>query len=385
MARQPAAQEFEALPEADRLGNFPHPRETTVIHGLDAPARALADAFGDGRMHHGWLLCGPRGIGKATLAYQFARYAFARPDQRGGDDMLGGGFALDVDPASSAARQVTALSHPGLLLLRRPYDPKEKRFKTAITVDEVRRLRSFLGHTAEEDAWRVVIVDAVDEANIAAANALLKSLEEPPPRTVFLLISAEPGRLLATIRSRCRKLDIPGLDDASLRSAATAAITAAGGEVPADAAWPRLLELSHGSVRRLIGLSTADGLKLADWIEDLLGGLPRLDRMKVHQLADELAPAAAEQRFNAFLDLLLEAMADVAREATLGGPAHGSSKTAGRARLAARLTGAGSLATWAALWETVVRERADAQLLNLDRKALILGTMARLEGATRSL
>ena len=157
-------------------------------------------------MHHAWLLAGREGIGKATFAYRLARHVLARPEER---DPFG--QSLEVAADSTAARQVAALSHPGLLVLRRPYDTRTKRFGASIPVDEVRRLKSFLGLTAGDGAWRVVIVDAADDLNINAANALLKSLEEPPKRAVFLLVSSEPSRLLPTIRSRSRRLDLAAL------------------------------------------------------------------------------------------------------------------------------------------------------------------------------
>jgi DNA polymerase-3 subunit delta' len=157
-------------------------------------------------MHHAWLLGGRKGIGKATLAYRFARAALAHPSERQSDRA-----SLDIAEDTRASRQVRALSHPGLLVLRRPYDDKGKRFAASIPIDEVRRLRSFLSHSAGEDAWRVVIVDEANELNVNAANALLKSLEEPPARAVFLLVSSAPGQLLPTIRSRCRALSFQPL------------------------------------------------------------------------------------------------------------------------------------------------------------------------------
>ena len=188
MARAPVPAEIEELPEADRLEGFPHPRETKEVFGHAGAERMLAEALAGGRMHHAWLLAGPQGIGKATLAYRFARAALAAPEER---DVFG--QSLAVADETSAARQVRALSHPGLLVIRRPYDVKAKRFATSIPVDEVRRLRSFLAHRAAGDGWRVVIVDEANELNVNAANALLKSLEEPPARTVFLLVSSAPG------------------------------------------------------------------------------------------------------------------------------------------------------------------------------------------------
>ena len=195
MARRAAVTEIEVYPEIDRLDGFPHPRETQRLHGhLDAQ-RELAAALDGGRIHHAWLLSGPEGIGKATLAYKFAAYALCPASERTLSD-----GAFDCAPGTTAVRQVATLSHPGLLVIRRGYDIRNKRFPASIPVDEVRRLRGFLGHKAGEDAWRVVIVDSADELNINAANALLKSLEEPPLRTIFLLVARDSGRLLPTIR-----------------------------------------------------------------------------------------------------------------------------------------------------------------------------------------
>ena len=160
MARAPLAAEIETLPEADRLDDFPHPRETRGLFGLDAAQTTLCETLASGRMHHAWLLSGPAGIGKATLAYQFARAVLARPEER---DLFGQGMA--IEPNSPTDRQVRALSHPALLVIRRTYDPKTKRFSQTIPVDEVRRLKTFLALSPEEQGWRVVIVDSADDMN----------------------------------------------------------------------------------------------------------------------------------------------------------------------------------------------------------------------------
>ncbi len=147
MARAPASQDIEAPPEIDRLGEFPHPRDTATLYGHASAETELAAGIASGRMHHAWLLAGPSGIGKATLAYRAAINALAAPFER---DPFGG--TLAIDPATGAARQVRAQSHPGLLVVRRNYNLKDKRFPTQISVDEVRRLRAFLGHRAGEGA-----------------------------------------------------------------------------------------------------------------------------------------------------------------------------------------------------------------------------------------
>ena len=372
MARAPAVQEIEELPEADRLAGYPHPRDTRVLLGHERSEASLVEMFGSGRAHHGWLLTGREGIGKATLAYRRATFLLADPSER---DPFGASLAVGEETAAS--RQVKALSHPGLLLLRRPYITKDKRFATAITIDEVRKLRAFLVRSVDPGAWRVVIVDQADELNLNAANALLKSLEEPPPRTVFLLISSEPGRLLATIRSRCRKFEMAPLAAEPLRRAAHAALAAAGRDPPAEADWQQLTHLAAGSVRRLLGLAATGGLDLYKRVHGAVAAIPDVPWIDVHRLADECAAHGAEQKFELLFELLLGLLARVIRTAATG------EGEADERALVARLTGQGRLASLAELWETVVREKADAQILNLDKRALILETFARLEAVAR--
>jgi DNA polymerase-3 subunit delta' len=373
MARTRAPEAAEALPEADRLGGFPHPRETRDLIGQAAAEQALAQAFADGRMHHAWLLTGREGIGKATLAYRLARHVLAHPAERDP-----AGRSLAVPAGVSAARQIAAQAHPGLLVLRRPWDPQRKRLMTVISVDEVRRLRAFLGHTAEAGGWRVVIVDAADDLNPNAANALLKSLEEPPPRALFLLVTAHPSRLLPTIRSRCRRLDLAPLGPDDLRRAAEAAMRAAKVEPPKPAEWVQLEQLADGSVRTLLQLADG-GVDLYRRIAQLLARLPAVDWPAAHALADGLATDAQEQRFETFFALLLDALARLVRQR-----ASGQGGTESELALAARLIPEGRLPAWAELWQAIVADKADADELNLDRKALILRTLARLEAAGRA-
>lgn len=374
MARGPAIQDIEELPEADRLDDFPHPRATRQLFGHGEAERELAATFAGGRMHHAWLITGREGIGKSTLAWRFAKHALARPGER--DPR---GETLVVPDTCTAARQTLALSHPGLLLIRRPWDPKAKRFTTAITVDEVRRLRNFLSLSAETGTWRVVIVDRADELNVNAANALLKSLEEPPGRTIFLLICSEPGRLLATIRSRCRRLDLSGLASADLRNAALQAIGATDGAGPPESrAWPVLERLAEGSVRRVLQLSAGKGLELHERISALLSALPRVDWAAVHSLSDELAGTANGPRFELFYDLLLGLTSRLIRARATGEGAPDD------VALAVRLVAEDAISAWADLWEKIARDKAEAVSLNLDRKTLILEVFSGLAKAARA-
>jgi DNA polymerase III subunit delta' len=372
MARTATVRDVEPLPEADRLEGFPHPRQTDALFGHEEEEQELAVALARGEVHHGWLFAGPPGIGKATLAYRLAKCLLASPTER----QLESG-SLMVPQHSQANRQVLALSHPGLMVLRRPYDQKNKRFKTSIPVDEVRRLRSFLTHRAVDGGWRVVIVDSADDLNLNAANALLKSLEEPPPRLVFLLISSEPGRLLTTIRSRCRRLTLTPLGRQPLLAAAEQAFAAGDVEAPSGDVMERLGEMAQGSVRRLIGLHSAGGLEIHDAIVEIFSGLPEVRWSRVHDLAGSLGVPAAGEKYTLYHELLFDHLARVIRQAAIeeagGGGAAGSKA----------LIQPGRLASWAALWETLVREEAETRALNLDRKAFILGTIQRIEAAAR--
>ena len=262
--------------------------------------------------------------------------------------------------------------------MRRPYDDKGKRFAATIPVDEVRRLRSFLSHRSAQDGWRVVIVDEANDLNVNAANALLKSLEEPPQRTVFLLIASAPGRLLPTIRSRCRVLSLPPLG--STRSARRRHAGARcrrrrcsgrQGLAGAGAAGRR----ERGRASRACGAragwsSTTASSKLAE-------SLPRVDWRLVHALSDELQPAAAQARFELFYELLLSFLGRLIRAQATGEGAQDERDLAGR------LIGEERLASFAALWERIGREKAETVGLNLDRKALILETVGGLVAAAQ--
>lgn len=362
----------DAAPESDRLEGFPHPRETAAIFGHAQAEAMFADALTSGTLHHAWLMAGPAGIGKATLAYRFARAALATDADR---DLLGG--PLDVSSASATARLVDSQAHPGLLVLRRPWDQKTRKFASTIPIDDVRRVKSFLALTAEAGSRRVVIVDSADDLNVNSANALLKSLEEPPKDSLFLIITAAPGRLLPTIRSRCRLLPIGALDDGALRSAVDATLKAVEKQLPEADVWPDLIRLSGGAVRTALACLDGDGLALQADIDGYIASLPRPDLGRLHSLADRLQPAAAEQNFSLFFDLLQASLHRIAR-AGANGQGHAADLAAAK-----RLSSPARLASLAELWETLARDRGEASDLNLDRKALILRSLLRLDAVFR--
>ena len=257
----------QPLPEADRIEGHPHPRETSVLYGQDRAAQAFLDAWTAGRLHHAWLLRGPRGVGKATLAYLIARALIADPGDDGAG-LFGDAPARSIDvPADCPVQaRILAQAEPRLFVLRRTWDADKKRLQTQISVDDVRAMRRFLSLSAADGGWRVIIADSADEMTRSAANALLKFLEEPPPRSMFLLLSHAPAGLLATIRSRCRTLDLAPLDPDAL-----AAALAAAGAAPPAGAEAALAQLSAGSVGEALRLVARDGLELYARLVQMLG------------------------------------------------------------------------------------------------------------------
>jgi len=355
--------------EPDQLDPFSTPRAVDRVFGHDGAITEFETALRSGRMHHAWLLVGPEGVGKATLAYRFARTVLAHAET--------GGDVQDVAATHPVFRKVAGLSHPNLLLIRRSYIEKTKRYSQWIGVDEVRRLRAFLGNTAGEGAWRVVIVDRADELNQNAANALLKALEEPPPRTLFLLISSAEGRLPVTIRSRTRVLRVSGLDEAPLANAVRAAIDRDG--VEADPKALQLaLALSQGSVRRALELVSSEGIELYDEILETFDALPELDGGALHKQADRLSGVNETGRLELYLALLLGLIERLIRFA-----ATGEGATEAEQKLAKRLVSQGNLAQWADAWEAIAEARSEAFALNLDRNLLVLNAWFRLQELVR--
>ena len=359
-----AAERQRAAPvEPDRLEGFSAPREVERVFGHVAAIKEFDDALRSGRMHHAWLLTGPEGIGKATLAYHFARVVLGEGGRHG--------------DAGAVFRKVAALSHPNLLLLRRAYNEKTKRYGQWIGVDEVRRLRAFLGNTAGESGWRVVVVDRADELNTNAANALLKALEEPPTRTLFLLISGAEGRLPVTIRSRTRTLRLVSLSEDEVEHAVRAAL-ARDGHKPETETLKTALALSEGSVRRALELVSGEGIEFYGKIVDTLASLPDLEGSRLHEMIEGLASASDAERLELYLSLLLGLIERLIRFGATGEGAPERERG-----LASRLVSRANLAAWAEAWEAISLERSEAFALNLDKSLLVLDIWFRLQRLVR--
>jgi DNA polymerase-3 subunit delta' len=353
-------------PRVDRIGSWPLPEAQAEWFGSAAAEQTLLDAWRGGRMHHAWLIGGQKGIGKATLAYRFARFAFAHPDPAGAD--VAAASDLSVPSAHPAFRKVAGRAHPNLLPLERRYNEDTKKFRTDLNVAEIRKTVSFFGSTGGEPGWRIAIVDPADDMNASAANALLKVLEEPPARALFLIVSNTPGRLLPTIRSRCRRLDLPSLGEATI-----AAALRAHGEPAGDEDIVLAAALADGSLRRAILLLEEDGLATYRSFTKLAAGLPDLDVGAMHGFADTVSGRGADDAYESFLALLGDWLGRRVRQAAEPDPA---------AALAPALA-AVPLARWAEVWENARQSAAEAEDLNLDRKQVVLSILMTLARATR--
>jgi len=333
-----------------------HPRDTADLFGHREAEMALLSAYRSGRIPHAWLIGGAQGIGKATLAYRMARFVLAHRDPLAPD--VQGADGLYVDPTDPVARRIAAEAHGGLLVLQRTANDKGV-MRTVITVDETRETISFFGSTAAAEGWRVCIVDTVDELNPNAANALLKTLEEPPRQSLFLLVSHAPGRVLPTILSRCRRLPLRPLAKADVIQAASKATGLASDE-------PSLIEAAEaaeGSVARALALLGGDAVKLHRKTAALLATLPQVDPRELHALGDALG-GSDKVALATFIDSV---------DRWVGA----------RLRVADPNAELPRLARLAEVWEKISRAARDTAEYNLERKPLVFSVFGMLAEATR--
>lgn len=318
-----------------------HPREAHDLQGAEPAERAWLEAASRGRLHHAWLLAGPEGVGKATFAYRAARRLLgAQPSPEHG--------LLGVAPEDPVYRLIQSRSHPDLLVLER--EGEDGKLKRGISVDEARRLPEFFSKSPSIAAWRVAIIDSADDLNPSAANAVLKTLEEPPERGVVLMVSHAPGALLPTLRSRCRRLNFAPWPKARV----AAFVQTAAGLDAADA--ERLAELSCGAPGRALRLQTEGALPLDQAASVLFASDARRQDAAVQALADKLRGGEGAARFALLMDLLAARARDVALAAT--------EETDLRATLAAE-----AWSRWRAL-------PGEVEAVNLDRAEALWGVAA---------
>ncbi len=343
------------MSEADDPRDVPHhPRRRSVLIGHEAAEQKLKDAYVSGRLHSAWLIGGPRGVGKATLAYRFARFILTRP---GRESLVVPG--IDSAPDHPAASRLAAGAHCDMLSLERAFDPKAGRVRSVTTVDLAREVPRFFSKTAGEGGWRVCVVDTADDLNEASANTLLKVIEEPPSRSLIMLLSHAPGRLLATIRSRCVKVSLAPLGDDQVTDVLHSIPEL---DVP-SADLSLAARLARGSPGRALELLDSGASRLFAVARDLLVKLPELDMRRTLSFADHLQGRKGDDGFAIFCELLNDWVAARARREA----AH-SVRTASR---------------WAVAHGELSRSIDRTNALNLDRRQFVVHVFETLQDAAR--
>jgi DNA polymerase-3 subunit delta' len=344
MSRQDDDEETEA----------PHPRATAQLFGHQTAEQAMLAAYRSGRVPHAFLIVGPKGIGKATLAYRMARFVLAHRDPAAA--AVQNAASLAVSPDHPVARRVAAQAQGDLLVLERTVNERGV-LRQQIAVDDVRRTVSFFGSTAGEGGWRIAIVDAVDELNAFGANALLKILEEPPQRALLLLVSHSVARVPVTLRSRSRIVRLRPLAESDV----AAAVAAVAGTAASDSQVAAAAAAAEGSVFRALALLDADALELRQQAVALLDRLPALDSDALHALGDALA-GSDPQPLAAFVDTVNAWLSQ---------------------RVEAAPEEIGHLARLAEAWGRINASARDAETYNLERKPFVFGVFGLLAEATR--
>ena len=308
-----------------------------------------------GRMHHAWLLTGPAGIGKATLAYRLIRRVL------GGEPTTLGG--LDVPQSDPIAQRVESLGHGDFLLLRKPYDYKTKKLRSEIIVSETRKLQDFFSRKPAEGGWRIALIDSADDMNVAAANGVLKTLEEPPEKALLILLSSEPGRLLPTIRSRCMHLPLRAV------KAETIAEWLECQGLPAPLA-ALAASLSRGAPGKAFALAQSDAEVLRP-LQSLIEALPNGKAQLEHRIANSLAAPKALAARALFWECLTDLVYAQTKYSALG-TWEGAFSPLKRDR---------PRVFWLSLWEELQRLQRMEAGLNMDKTTVMLTAMSALRAS----
>ncbi|GGB75456.1 DNA polymerase III subunit delta' [Glycocaulis alkaliphilus] len=340
----------DALPEADAEPGLPHPRHVHSLLGHEHAEAAAASAIRSGRMHHAWMITGPKGVGKATLAWRMARRLLGvKPDPSA---------PLAHAPGDPVNQRMEALSHPDLLLVRRPYDEQRKRLKGEITIEEARRIPAFFSRRAAEGGWRVAVIDSADEMNRNAANGLLKSLEEPPERGILILVVTSPGRLPTTVRSRCRRLHLRAGPEAHCADWLEERHSVPGEEAAL------LARLAKGAPGRALAFHVSG---LAGMQRDLTAAFSpsgRIDQSGAERLISKATGTDSHQARAVLFDMMAGESARRARDAA----SKGDSAQAGQ---------------WADASRRITSLAREAETLYLDPRQSLLAAFSLLEDAAR--
>jgi DNA polymerase III subunit delta' len=323
------------------------PVSNVRLFGHEDAEEFLARSYRSGKGHHAVLIEGPEGIGKATLAFRFANHILRHPEPATAPEVI-----ADPDPEHPVTRQLASGASHNLLHLARPVDEKTGRVRTAITVDEVRKAGHFFSQTSGTGNWRIVIIDPADDLNRNAANAILKILEEPPKRAMFLVLSHAPGKLLPTIRSRCLPLKLQELSPPAMDQA----LGQLGLSIPSEKR-EAVLSLAKGSVARALKLVNYGGADILEAFEQMLAASGPAQRRMMFKIADALSGKDSEVAFGFFTEHLGDYLAETARTLAMAGDLGGAEH-------------------YARLSSVINQQLGVASAYNLDRKQTILDVLA---------
>ena len=359
--------EIESPPESDRSGELPHPREPKPLFGHAQSIAELCSAARSGQMHHAWLITGPKGVGKATLAWKFAKAILAFGAKDCPED-------LNVAEANVIARQVTALSHPDLILIRRPWDFDKKRLKSELPIAEIRRLKGFYSTFASYDGAKIAIIDCMDDTSTEAQNALLKILEEPPKSALLLLIAHAPGLLLPTVRSRCRTLALRKLGSADMQTALATLYPQLDGEDRQT-----IMTLADGTPGFAASMAAANAAATYRDVLSLLSQMPQPNIGLTINLSERIAKLPVDLGIGMFFILLEIAIqravqANFTQQPTL--PIE--------AKPFSNMLRAMPPQAWVQTWSDLKQLYARTDQLNLDKKQFVLNAMFSLESKASS-
>ncbi len=342
----------DMLPESDAQQGAPHPRANVEYIGHAYAEQDLLQAYQSGKLPHAWIIGGDKGIGKATMAWRFTKFLLANPDYTSLAVQNAGNLAVDDNLA--AVQRVHALGHGDVQILRREWNEKTKKHFTVIRAEEARKAVHMFQQSASEGGYRIVILDSAEDLNSESGNGLLKMIEEPPERSLFLIISHLPNRILPTIRSRCRMLLLHPLSQAECKVALQGIVLGVDAQN-----IERACQLSGGSVSRALKLISGKSLDVSTKLESILRNLPRVDWRDVHALADGVTARANEEEYETFKDTMLD---------WLHSQIH-------------RAQPVGALAPFAECWDTVSGLIRQSEAYNLDRRALVLAAISKLAEA----
>jgi DNA polymerase III subunit delta' len=347
--------------ETDGAPGVLHPRFTQALFGHSAAEETFLRAFRAGALHHAWLLTGEEGIGKATFAYRASRFLLSRDGEKSTEDAQAD--TLSVPASHPVARQIAAGAHPSLFVLANEAGAAGN--SASIGVEAVRKLRAFLNLTSP-GGWRAMIVDPANDLTIASANALLKAIEEPPPRTVFFLISHGTAAVMPTIRSRCIKLALHPLKPSDFQSAVLAGCASGELPLPDGDELGKLHAASAGSPGRALELIAGSLLPLADKVDRIVAGLPTVDYGLVHELIQSASGARNAANFSRLCDHI-EARIEARARTELLDPAPSNARAA----------------AWADLWHGLRERRVAMEALNLDKGAFLMTAFSDMEEVAR--